>query len=782
MHVISLPTVSLLLRVAGEGTTFSGGKFPRVMVEKRAGTRCRGPRLGLLADGYDYEFQERLLAAAERAARGNGLDFVAVSGCLLGVDARDPKRFVYELVGPDSVDALLICTHVIGHHSTMDELSSFVARFGDVPCVSIGVALAGVATMLMDNETGMHAVVRHLVEDHGFRKIAFIAGPEGSEEGRARLRGYQRALREHGLTPDARLVVSGNFTRETGARSVATFFGERGLRPADIEAIVCSNDLMALGALDELDRRALSVPGQIALTGFDDTEFARYARVPLTTVRQPIEEQFQHAVELLAAALHGGSYRAGAQTFQTEFVRRRSCGCSPQRREPLPAPDAGDEGRELGAVLRGRRARLLEDMDRVAHGGLEFVSPGWAGRLFDAFLRQLTDPSQASFVDGVETVCYELLRAGGKVGAAQDVLAVFRREVLAAVADPGGRARIEELLREALLSAGEIEAITQAQRRSALVDRTALLGQATAALLAAPDLSTLADTAADHLPGLGIHAAVIALFTPPGRVSDELETVLMFTEAGRQPAPVRYRAKRLAPAGFLDGRSIVVEPLGFRGEVLGVALFEYGAPESTVYEDLRQVLGAALKGAQLIRAVEEARREVEAIAITDPLTGLFNRRHLMRRLETEFARARRHQRCLSLVIADLDGFKEVNDEQGHDAGDHVLVRVAERLRRSLREFDTVARYGGDEFVILLPETDRSQACAAAERIRQSLVGEPVDSHGTVGATFGVATFDPALPSFDQEELLRRADRALLAGKRLGKGRILHYEDRRSHDG
>jgi diguanylate cyclase (GGDEF)-like protein len=356
------------------------------------------------------------------------------------------------------------------------------------------------------------------------------------------------------------------------------------------------------------------------------------------------------------------------------------------------------------------------------------------------------------------------------------VLAVFRRQVVAHVADLETRGHVEDLLREALLSASDLAAIAQSRQRNALMDRTALLAEATAALLAAPDVSTLAETAANHLPGLGIRAGVVALFTTPGKVSEELETALIFTETGRQQVPVRYRGTLLAPADFLDGRSVIVLPLGFRGECLGLALLEYGARDANVYEELRLVLGAALKGAQLIRAVEDARKEVEALAITDPLTGLSNRRYLMRRLESEFARARRHMRSLSLIVMDLDGFKQVNDQHGHDAGDHVLLRVAERLRRSLREFDTVARYGGDEFVILLPETDMAQARAAAERIRQSVIGEPVDTQGTVGATFGVATFDPGIASLDQEALLRQADRALLAGKRAGKACIMHFED------
>jgi diguanylate cyclase (GGDEF)-like protein len=718
----------------------------------------------------------RVLVAAERSAREHGLDFVAVSGGVLGIDSRDPKRFIYDFIGPDCVDALLICTHIIGHHSTLAELTEFVGRFSAVPRVCLGVALSGVTTMLMDNEAGMHEAVKHLVETHGFRRIAFVAGPEGSEEAQARYRGYKRALAERKLEVDPRYVVSGNFTRESGVRAVGTLFGERGLAPSSIEAIACADDLMALGVLDELDRRGVNVPRQIALTGFDDTEFARYARVPLTTVRQPIDEQIRHAVAVLAAAVRGTESGNQVLTFETEFVKRRSCGCSMHHRETVPAYPSATDGKDLGAALRARRGLLAREIDHASHGGFEFIGEGWEDRLFDSFLLQLNDPSQDSFLDNIESICYELLRRGSEVGAAQDVLVVFRRHVMACTSDPEVRGNIEDLLQEALLSASDLAAIAQSRRRSALLDRTTVLAEATAALLAAPDVHTLAETASVHLPGLGIRAGVLALFTEPGKVSPELETALIFTEKGRQKSPVRYRAKLLAPSDFLDGRSVIVEPLGFRGECLGLALFDYGAPDSMVYEDLRLVLGAALKGAQLIRAVEEARKEVEALAVTDPLTGLYNRRHLIRRLESEFARARRHMRSLSLIVVDLDGFKQVNDEHGHDAGDGVLLRVAERLRRSLREFDTVARYGGDEFVILLPETDGVQARAAAERIRQSVIGEPVDKQGTVGATFGVATFDPSSSNFDQEELLRRADRALLAGKRAGKGRILHFDD------
>jgi hypothetical protein len=187
------------------------------MAEKKAGAHCRGPRLGLLADSFEYEFQTRVLVAAERAAREHSLDFVAVSGGVLGIDLRDPKRFVYDLIG---VDSSMRCLSVRTPSAIIRRWpSSANSSKASRRCRAFVLASRCPAcpTMLMDNEAGMHAVVKHLVETHHLRRIAFVAGPEASQEAQARYHGYERALLPGGkLVLDKRYVVGGNFTRETG--------------------------------------------------------------------------------------------------------------------------------------------------------------------------------------------------------------------------------------------------------------------------------------------------------------------------------------------------------------------------------------------------------------------------------------------------------------------------------------------------------------------------------------------------------------------------------------
>ncbi len=167
-------------------------------------------------------------------------------------------------------------------------------------------------------------------------------------------------------------------------------------------------------------------------------------------------------------------------------------------------------------------------------------------------------------------------------------------------------------------------------------------------------------------------------------------------------------------------------------------------------------------------------RKLEAMSITDGLTGLYNHRYFYKRFAEELERAKRYDRRLSLVMADIDNFKHYNDTHGHQKGDVVLKGVAECIKNTLRVNDVPARYGGEEFAIILPETAKDTAVKVAERIRMEVEkkdfqGEEKQPGGSLTISIGVATFPDDGTTVD--ELVKKADEALYRAKRKGRNRV-----------
>ena len=190
---------------------------------------------------------------------------------------------------------------------------------------------------------------------------------------------------------------------------------------------------------------------------------------------------------------------------------------------------------------------------------------------------------------------------------------------------------------------------------------------------------------------------------------------------------------------------------------------------SFVKDRERSHQAAVMAGEALAQANLELQRNqarISELMLTDPLTGAGNRRHLDERFLLEVDRAQRYDKQLSVVIADLDHFKAINDSFGHNVGDEVLKAVAAVIRSNMRTTDFMARFGGEEFVLLLPETGRVGAELLAERIRRALELEPVAGlKQPVTASFGVAT---AQPSESAKDVLKRADDALYRAKNAGR--------------
>ena len=331
-----------------------------------------------------------------------------------------------------------------------------------------------------------------------------------------------------------------------------------------------------------------------------------------------------------------------------------------------------------------------------------------------------------------------------------------------------------------------------------------------------------------NLPARGTGAKAIPAVWVGQRVEGAPAVRVGVTSAGRRLATVsvslpvgqslldRVRRTALAVTGdnlaLTRGGIVVAGPSTLRGATLGqdgklrsgndtlraqsVALPGYDPPvrvvasaDGSVAGDdlgaLRQrltiaallsLLAIGLYAAALARPLLRSLNRVASVAeqaMLDPLTGTANRRGFERALEVELERSARRGHPCALVIVDLDDFKLVNDRHGHGVGDEALVMLAERLRDSVRSADTVARLGGEEFALLLPETPLSGALAVAERARTAFAASGMRLKGggelTVTASFGAADF-PASP--DRTTLMRDADQALYTAKRLGKNRVV----------
>ena len=169
---------------------------------------------------------------------------------------------------------------------------------------------------------------------------------------------------------------------------------------------------------------------------------------------------------------------------------------------------------------------------------------------------------------------------------------------------------------------------------------------------------------------------------------------------------------------------------------------------------------------------KEMEKKLELAAITDGLLGIYNRRYCSQRLQSELYRAKRYQSSFSIILMDIDHFKSINDNFGHDVGDAVLKTVAEAIQHRLRQSDVFGRWGGEEFLLILPETDLSHAAQLAENLRQLVSGLSIEPLSQVTVSQGVAEFQNSDTELSH---IKRADECLYRAKQEGRNRVITGE-------
>ncbi|HQV32186.1 MAG TPA: diguanylate cyclase [Calditrichia bacterium] len=223
----------------------------------------------------------------------------------------------------------------------------------------------------------------------------------------------------------------------------------------------------------------------------------------------------------------------------------------------------------------------------------------------------------------------------------------------------------------------------------------------------------------------------------------------------------------------------VVSPVFRKDHVVGLLCLGPNFREEEYTEDSLETLGILTN--MLAVAVNNAQmyEHIRALSYTDGMTGLHNYRFFRLRIKEEIARARREDSALSLLIMDVDYFKNYNDTLGHPAGDEVLRKVSQILKLSVRDNDIVARYGGEEFAIILPSADKEGARVLAERIRAKVEAaefyrEEIQPNGQITISIGAATFPADAPN--GKDLVVRADKALYQAKKTGRNRVVDFKE------
>jgi sigma-B regulation protein RsbU (phosphoserine phosphatase) len=776
------------------------------------------PTIALLVDGLIEDYEVKVWSGVGEAAKKRGVNFLCFAcGTLNSPHLFSSQRnilldLIENAIAAGHIDGIIALTGALANFSTPDEVLKTYARFNKVPLVSIGMRFDGIPSITVDNARGMYDMIAHLIRHHGRQRIAFIRGPEQSQDAQERFETYKQVLRDCSLPFDPGLVAPGDFLIPSGKQAVSLLMDERKLK---FDAIVGANDGMALDAMKALLARDVKVPEEVAVAGFDDAKEARSAIPGLSSVRQPGKELGMRAADLLVDLLQGKKV-SEQNLLPTPLVYRESCGCSSLRGRNLLSGD--NRRRESGKSLPEELSDLAGECTRnFSIIGNMLETGEWIDSLLDALRIDLEENTpSATFLPLLKNLATKGVERGLDISAWTGLLdLLFSR--LAPHFKP------ENPLPHLAYSAmNQLAESIEVQQRMQYEEQTLLLYRAYQRLSASLDMETLRKITDDVMPRLKIDSFYISTY--PGKKADlkgNMRPVIAF-EDGKNVLALNqsdFPSSQILPGGLKMRNkrfSFAVYALFLEHDQVGYAVYDASQNgNNSAYEVLSSQLSNILKSAALFDEVRNYAKNLEAEVQQrtadlqkkteeverlneelvkknriDSLTALYNRGALFEFVRGEINRVKRMYQKLrkehplnssfSIMMLDIDHFKKINDTYGHLVGDQVLKQIGNMLndKNIFRREDIAGRFGGEEFIVVLTNATAKSALAPAKKLMEMLT--KIDFKADDGRQFkvtvsiGISQYYPA--DANEEAVINRADRALYQAKRMGRDRAYIYEE------
>jgi len=697
---------------------------------------------------------------------------------------------LYNFARKEILDALIIIPSIFENFLSPDDVVRLIDKIrSQVPVVSLNSSVEGAPSLLINNRKGVEEAVEHLVQDHGFRRIAFMSGPRDNNESRIREEAFLNKMESLGCPVPDDWLLTGDFTEPTAHRIA----WEKGVTWVNsLDAIITANDYMAMGIIRSLKNQKFSVPEDLAVIGFDDFEKAPYLEPPLSTIKQPFRKIVRKAVDM-ALELCEGKNPSNEIYFDTQLVVRASCGCTNYVIQEAISREFGDIQPsniqvDLRNLIRDKynshiQERLEGPLRKIYAFLVHEIPSSDKNELFLKLLEEIIDKEylQYRFLPDWHYL-FTLLLNYLEVAIPQKIkvwrsLGIFERSQFFISRKIRKWEGFQGIMKEELTLP-----LRSLQQNMAMVF----------------DHKGMVETLAEWSRFLNLQNCYVSLYAGDDRVEgiyssipSKLKMIMAYKDGVLQKQatvehPLVYPTLNLWPEEYkprAQGKAWTVGPLYNRDRVFGLVITELSEWNSSINETIRHQLSVTLHSCflydqrkkaehrlqNILHTLEKDNRELMRESLFDELTGLFNRRGFMKKAAESVQNSEKDSLLLAVTFADMDGLKKINDNLGHGEGDAAINDMADILKKAFREDDIIARLGGDEFTILSLDVPDDFQNVMDQRIQSILERFNRSNRRPYRLSFSQGTVIANATDFELSHIMKQADELLYHRKRKKKG-------------
>lgn len=572
--------------------------------------------IALLIDWLNTPYHMEILSGVADYSEKNDINLICIAGGRLEApfEWEKNRNVLYDFVDHERIDGLVVAAPSLANYAGNSILENLLKRFINIPMVDLGENLLNIPAVLLDNESGIREVMKHMAEYHGYKRIAFISGLSVSTEASIRLNAYREMLSHYGLPYEPELVYEGNFSFNSGKDAIRELLD---IRKVKMDAIVSANDHMALGIINELQMRGKIASEIMPIAGYDDISDSKSAK--LTTVHQPTSEQASLAAELLVRMIKGEKIPMITR-MPTEIVIRESCGCY----------SAGVSSAVIGNyTLKGdifdKSFNKNKDVIISKIAQTDIAASGWnkkwtaecSARLLDSLAHIFSGEKSASFLSEWNHIIQECYENNENLSNLHILLSIFRKNILPYIKSRQTLGQLEDMLQEARIMIGD--AIQKTDLFTKILETSKLehLNDFGAKLTSTFDLEQQFDIIQSELTSLGINSCFISLYSFPENPVKEARLVFGFQDGLRLNLPqggTSFLPNEIIPSTLIrnDRRfTYILENMFHRTSQLGFIVIEYGPKDDRIYEIIRTKINDSIMGTIMFENIQKQADSLE---------------------------------------------------------------------------------------------------------------------------------------------------------------------------